>query len=167
MLEWEKPQEHPELADAYTILRTDLPDEAQTITETRYEDVQYRPGKVLTYQVAPVRRVDGKTISGVGPESVTVTVEDKTAPKSPAGLEIVQSDTGGYLTWAPNSETDLAGYRVFRSDRANGEYLSVSERLITTNAFFDPAYRPGQYYRVSAVDEFGNESAMSAPFVGH
>ena len=163
-LQWEKPQEHPEMADAYTVVRMDLPAESQTISETRYEDVQYEPGKVLTYQVTPVRRVGGNAISGVGPESVMVTVEDKTPPQVPSGLDIVQSDNGGYLTWAPNSETDLAGYRVFRGDRENGEYRPVSDRQVMTNAFFDPAYRPALYYRVSAVDEFGNESAMSAPF---
>ena len=163
VLEWEKPQEHPELADAYVVGRTDIPGESQTVSETRYEDNEYQPGKVLTYQVTAVRRVGGNTILGVGPESIPVTVEDTTAPQVPTGLEIVQSDTGAYLTWAPNSETDLAGYHVFRSDTPNGEFRSVSDHLVTTNAFFDPSSHSGQHYRVSAVDEFGNESAMSAP----
>jgi hypothetical protein len=166
MMEWEKPQEHPELADAYVIVRTDAAAEAQTVSDTRYEDNQYQPGKVLTYQVTAVRRVAGNMILGVGPESISVTVEDKIPPRVPAGLDIVQSDTGAYLTWAPNSETDLAGYHVFRSGSANGEFRPLSDRLVTTNAFFDPSYRSGQYYRVSAVDEFGNESAMSPALQG-
>jgi fibronectin type 3 domain-containing protein len=162
VLDWEKPLEHPELADAYVVGRTDIPAESQTISGTRYEDDQYEPGKVLTYQVTAARRVGGNTILGVGPQSIPVTVEDTTPPQVPAGLDIVQSDTGAYLTWAPNSETDLAGYHVFRSDSANGDFRPVSDRLVTTNAFFDPSSRSGQYYSVSAVDEFGNESAMSA-----
>jgi hypothetical protein len=102
-------------------------------------------------------------VLGLDPESITVTVQDKTPPGAPAGLDIVQSDTGGYLTWNPNPETDLAGYRVFRSESPNGEFRSLSDRMVMTNAFFDRSYLSGQYYRVAAVDEFGNESAMSAP----
>ena len=33
VLEWEKPQEHPELADAYVIGRTDIPAESQTVSD--------------------------------------------------------------------------------------------------------------------------------------
>ena len=161
VLEWEKPQEHAELADAYVVGRTDIPAESQTVSETRYEDNQYQPGKVLTYQVTAERRVGGNAILGVGPESIPVTIEDTTAPQIPTGLEIVQSDTGAYLTWTANAETDLAGYRVFRSDTASGEFHPISDNLVTTNAFFDPSSHSGQHYRVSAVDEFGNESAMS------
>jgi len=162
-LEWQRPQEHPELADAYVIARTDTPGESQTVSNTEYEDNQYQQGKILTYQVTAVRRVSANPVMGVGPESITITIDDKTAPAVPTGLDLVQSDTGGYLTWAPNSETDLAGYHVFRSNDANGGFRSISERIVLTNAFFDSSYRSGAYYGVSAVDEFGNESSMSAP----
>ncbi len=163
VLQWDKPQDNPDLADAYFVVRTDMPAEAETVSDTRYEDTRYQQGKMVTYQVTPVRRVSGNTLMGVGPESVTLTIEDKTPPHVPAGLDVVQSDTGLYLTWDPNSETDLAGYRVFRSDRADVDFKPVSDRPITTNAFFDQLSRPGMSYAVSAVDEFGNESARSAP----
>jgi fibronectin type 3 domain-containing protein len=165
-LEWGKPVEHPDLADAYIVTRSDLPREPQIVSGTQYDDVQYQPGKVLTYEVTAVRRVGEITVPGSSPEAVTVTVEDKTPPQVPAGLDMVQSDMGAYLTWSPNLETDLAGYRVFRSDRANGDFRPVSDHVISTNAFFDPSYRSGQYYRVSAIDEFGNESVMSDPVQG-
>src|SRR3989449_4290575 len=45
-LEWERPQEHPELADSYVISRTDTPEESQTVSETRYDDNQSPAGKV-------------------------------------------------------------------------------------------------------------------------
>src|SRR5262249_33782670 len=115
-LQWEKPQEHPELADAYIIVRTDAP-EAETVTETRYEDIRYQMGKTFTYQVTAARRVGQSVIMGVGPEPVTVTAEDKTPPHVPTGLDITPSDMGAYLTWQPNQELDLAGYRLFRSER--------------------------------------------------
>jgi len=146
------------------VVRTDLPAQAATVTDTKYEDDRYQAGKTFTYQVTPVRRVTGATVMGIGPEPVMVLAEDKTPPAVPTDLEILQSDTGAYLTWETNSETDLAGYLVYRSERADGGFKPMSDRPITTNRFFDPSYRAGLYYAVSAVDEFRNESAMSPPF---
>jgi hypothetical protein len=154
-LVWEKPQEYPELAEAYQVSRI-APAETQMVSETRYEDLRYRPGEMYTYQVTAMRGM----VPGVGPESVGVVIEDKVPPQIPTGLDIVVSDTGAFVTWASNAESDLAGYRVFR----NG--MLVTDRVITTNSFFDPEYRVGLSYSISAVDEFGNESARSAPLTG-
>ena len=157
-LSWEKPQDHPELADAYRVVRTE-PEESRVVPETRYEDTRYRPGETTTYQVTPLRGM----VPGVGPESVTAVIQDKTPPRVPEGLDIALSETGAFLTWTANSETDLAGYRVFRSENGEVGFRPVLDRLNTTTAFFDPGYRPGLSYAVSAVDEFGNESGRSAP----
>lgn len=157
-LSWEKPQDHPELADGYVVLRTE-PEESRVVPETRYEDTRYRPGETYTYHVTALRGM----VPGVGPQSVTVVIQDKTPPQVPGGLDIALSETGAFVTWAANSETDLAGYRVFRSENGVADFRPVSDRLNTTNAFFDPGYRPGLSYAVSAVDEFGNESGRSAP----
>jgi len=154
-LVWEKPEEHPELAEAYRVSRT-APPQTQIVSETRYEDLRYRPGETYVYEVTAMRGM----VPGVAPESVRAVIEDKVPPQIPAGLDIVVSDTGAFVTWAPNAETDLAGYRVFR----NG--MLVTERLTATNSFFDPDYRAGFSYAVSAVDEFGNESARSSPLTG-
>ena len=103
---------------------------------------------------------------GVGPATTTVVTEDKTPPMAPAHVDIKTSEAGGYITWDPNAESDLAGYRVFRSERADTGFRAVSDTLIMTNGFFDASYRAGWYYAVSAIDEFGNESPLSAPFRG-
>ena len=165
-LTWQKPQDHPELADAYIVMRTDFPAEVETVTDTRYEDVRYRAGRALTYHVTAARRVAGNIVMGVGPETTTVTAEDTTPPAVPVGLEVKASETGAYVTWEPNSETDLAGYRVFRSERPDTGFKPVTDRLSSGVGFFDSTYRPGLYYAVSAVDESGNESPMSTPFRG-
>jgi fibronectin type 3 domain-containing protein len=160
VLEWNRPKENSDLVEAYVVTRTDIPAEPQTVTDTKYEDTRYQAGKEFTYHVTAVRRAGDRLVMGVGPETANVVAEDKKAPGVPTGIEFTQS----VLTWEPNPESDLAGYRVFRSERADAGFKPVSESLITTNVFFDPAYRPGLYYAVSAVDESRNESAMSAPF---
>jgi len=165
-LSWEKPQDHPELADLYVVTRTDIPAEVETVNDTRYEDVRYRAGRALTYRVTAVRRVAGNVVMGVGPESTTVTAEDKTPPAVPLGLEVKASEAGAYVTWEPNSESDLAGYRVFRSEWPDSGFKPVTDRLMSGVGFFDSSYTPGLYYALSAVDESGNESAMSPAFRG-
>ena len=163
-LYWGKPQDHPELADVYLVNRIDPPEEPAVVSETSYEDDRYQADKTYVYELTAVRRFQGRMVPGVGPEPITVLAEDKTPPQIPSGLDVVLSGTGAFLTWTANPETDLAGYRVFRSDRADGEFRLATDRLVTTNAFIDSAYRPGLYYAVSAVDEFGNESAKTIPF---
>jgi hypothetical protein len=160
-LTWSKPRQRTELADAYVVTRTDLPAESQTVSETKYEDLRYQPGKTVTYQVTPVRRVGDRTVTGIGPVSTTVTMTDTTPPRPPTGLEILESDRGAFLTWDPNSETDLAGYHVFRSDRPDEGFKPLSTGLITKNSFLDPDYKPGLYYTISAEDESGNVSPRS------
>ena len=161
-LEWDQPQEHPELVDGYLVGRVSPPEESQTVSERRYEDNRYEPGKPVSYQVTPVRSTAAGAVPGAASEVLVVQVEDRVPPKTPSRLDLTQSDMGGFLTWAANEETDLAGYRVFRSDRPDSGFMTV-ERLVTMNAFFDPSSRSGVYYAVSAVDEFGNESERSAP----
>jgi len=162
-LQWDRPQVHPELANAYLVNRIDPAEEPQVVSDTRYEDSRYQPGRSYSYQVTALRNVQGGTVPGIEPAAITVISEDKTPPQVPTGLDIVPSDTGAFLSWNDNSEEDLAGYRVFRSESANGTFRPITERLNPTTGFFDPGYRPGVYYSVSAVDEFGNESARSAP----
>src|SRR5262245_16284617 len=129
-LQWDKPQDRPDLADAYVVTRTDIPAEAQTLTDTRYEDLRYESGKMFTYHVTATRRLGQTMVMGVGPEATSVVAQDKTPPKVPTGLEISSSDAGGYVTWNPNNEADLAGYRVFRSDRSNAGFKPVSDRIV-------------------------------------
>jgi hypothetical protein len=158
-LEWNRPADRPELANAYIVTRSDTPDDTLTVTETRYEDIRYQEGKAFTYHVTPARRVGDSLIPGVGTAEFTVTTEDKKAPAAPAGLEFTQS----VLTWEPNAESDLAGYRVFRSDRPDGGFQEVSAQLIKSNIFTDPSYRPGLYYAVAAQDDSGNLGGRSMP----
>lgn len=163
-LTWNKPQEHPELAAAYVVTRADRPVESESVTDARYEDTRYQRGKTVTYQVTPVRRIGDKTVEGVGAETMPILIEDRTPPAIPSGLDIVESDNMVHLTWDENTETDLAGYYVFRSMRPDGPFMMISNGLIKTNYFVDPDYKAGMYYSVSAADEFNNESARSPAF---
>ena len=84
------------------------------------------------------------------------------------GLQAVFSGVGQKpfidLTWAPSTETDLAGYNVYRQE-AGGEAARINRELVKTPSFRDETVMPGQkyFYTVSAVDLRGNESPHSEP----
>jgi hypothetical protein len=97
---------------------------------------------------------------------VLVFAHDVFPPAVPAGLQAVFSGPGQSpfvdLIWIPDTETDLAGYNIFRH-QAGSEPVKINSDLVTTPAFRDTNVAPGNTYTysVSAVDVRGNESARS------
>lgn len=90
-----------------------------------------------------------------------VYVVDTTPPAIPAAIRTISLDNAVQIDWAPNTESDLAGYRVWVSDQYNGRYTMIGT---TKDAIFvDYDARNGQtyYYGVTAYDLEGNESEMS------
>jgi len=67
------------------------------------------------------------------------------------------------LAWDANSESDLAGYRVYRGTTAGGPYIQAGDDVrapLTT--FTDAGLADGVFYWVvTAFDEIGNESGYS------
>ncbi len=68
------------------------------------------------------------------------------------------------LTWNPNTESDLAGYKVYVGTRPGQYDVSGSPYVLGKTAAYTVANLPaGQtyYFAVSAYDSAGNESALS------
>ena len=79
----------------------------------------------------------------------------------PTALQAVFSGPGQSpfidLIWTPVSDSDLAGYNVYRH-QAGQPPVKLNGDLLRTPAFRDLNVVPGQtyFYSVSAVDERGN-----------
>jgi fibronectin type 3 domain-containing protein len=88
---------------------------------------------------------------------------DEIPPAAPSGLTATGGDGQVLLDWANNSETDLAGYNVYRGTTSGGTYSKVNSSLVTTSAYTDTGLANGTpyYYVVRAVDLSNNESANS------
>ena len=65
------------------------------------------------------------------------------------------------MIWDANTESDLAGYAVYR--RVNGGSFERVSSLVTVNRFLDEAVPSGTLfdYAVSALDNGENESPFS------
>jgi hypothetical protein len=114
-------------------------------------------------------RAEGMSAAVEGDDSkpVEVFTRDIYPPGQPAGLQAVFSSVGQKpfidLTWAPNMDSDLAGYNVFRWTEG-GQPRKLNAQALQVASYRDDAVEPGKkyFYAVSAVDLRGNESPHSA-----
>ncbi|PJI94214.1 pectinesterase family protein [Luteimicrobium subarcticum] len=89
--------------------------------------------------------------------ALDVTSADTVAPAAPTGVTAVGGEAKVTLSWPASTESDLAGYHVYR----DGERADAT--LVSTPRFTDTGLVDGTSYRytVTAVDVFGNESSRS------
>ncbi len=86
------------------------------------------------------------------------------APAAPTSATAVALNSAIGLDWANNTESDLAGYNVYRSNASGGSRVRLNSSLLTTSSFTDSTATNGstRYYVIRAIDRFGNESGNSA-----
>jgi len=89
--------------------------------------------------------------------------QDETAPTAPADL--MQNGTGASLTWSTSTDANgVAGYRIHRG--ASADFTATDATVVsevTGTTWTDDDQTPGtRYYRVTAFDAVGNESAATA-----
>jgi hypothetical protein len=157
-------------------LRTLLIEPAARLDHALDSSIQF--GGTYEYRAQRVARVsvNGETLELAGPLSSPVRIEavNKYPPAAPRGLAAVATaGTAGAgiaidLNWQPNTETDLAGYVVYRREAGapEGAWQQISPQLLVVEPeFHDANVQPGHsyMYAVSAVDLQGHESARSAP----
>jgi hypothetical protein len=107
-------------------------------------------------------------LRGAVSPAVTLVMADTFPPMAPTGLATIPGTQGNKptidLSWQPNTETDVAGYNVYRREGSSAELRRINDKPILGPAFSDPTITPGTIYtyRVTAVDGTGNESPPSA-----
>lgn len=127
---------------------------------------------VWKYTAERVRRVEmdrhALEITGSPSDTVTIVAKDIFPPAVPGGLTAI-ADTHAHaiaLSWAPDTDADIAGYIVYRRDMTAGTSIEriAGASLVVPPSFVDRKVLPGHRYAyaVSAVDQDGNESARSA-----
>jgi hypothetical protein len=140
----------------------------------RWTAIDTRPqrGKTYTYWVTPIAKVyssEGKVLAEMEAAKSTpldVNVRDIFPPAVPERLLALvgrgSSKRFVDLVWAPNMETDLAGYIVYRRE-AGAEMKRIHRGPISLLSFQDADVASGHTYLycLSAVGANGNESSKS------
>ncbi|HZG84162.1 fibronectin type III domain-containing protein, partial [Paenibacillus sp.] len=94
--------------------------------------------------------------------SATVSIVVVDQPEKPAGLVGDPGDQKAYLSWTPNSESDIAGYHVYR---LSGNDWVRQSGLLTESVYVAEGLVNGTEYSfsVTAVNTEGVESEKSQP----
>ena len=90
-------------------------------------------------------------------------VVDAVAPATPANLMAASGDTDVTLTWTANSESDMKSYKVYGGTTANpATLLQTITAPATTFTHSGLTNGTTYYYRISAGDQAGNISPVTA-----
>lgn len=134
-----------------------------------YQDSSFEFGKTYLYIVRSVTQAGGGSVESSDSSPVVVAPLDTFPPAAPQGLvaAVLPGAAPGALlvdlSWSINLETDLAGYRVYRSGQEGTRGQLITPELLLTPLVRDTSVQPGNryWYIVTAVDRAGNESAAS------
>ncbi|OGW15433.1 MAG: hypothetical protein A3G93_13350 [Nitrospinae bacterium RIFCSPLOWO2_12_FULL_45_22] len=97
-------------------------------------------------------------------DGITVIVDNQ-GISTPTGLTAQGGAKSVNLSWKANTESDLAGYNLYREIDPTGNYTTkINQELIKTTSYTDEAVDQGNtyWYKITAVDLSGNESNKSA-----
>ncbi len=93
---------------------------------------------------------------------------DFEAPTIPLNVVGIGKEKAIYLTWKSNTEADLVGYKVYRSNNSGGPFTQITTvSVMAAPNYFDDDNQNGlvndqyYYYKVSAFDTQGKESDLS------
>jgi hypothetical protein len=136
-----------------------LPVEVATVDTGTYVDASAQYDTKYSYVVTAKKGA----AESVPSEAFVLSVADKFAPEVPKGLSVLAGPDEVNLAWQRNTESDLQGYYVYRSN--NGGPFERQGGLVALPLYTDHQVEHGKTYsyKISSVDKKGNESAQSAP----
>lgn len=116
-------------------------------------------------------RTINDTVVVDGGQTVTkdITIADMIAPAAPTNPSATRASyTSLNLGWTASASPDTVSYKLYRSTVSGAETLYLTGvtgiALIDNNGGAGLATRTTYYYKLSAVDTAGNESALTAEF---
>ncbi|HEX9501924.1 MAG TPA: hypothetical protein VGA10_09750 [Thermoanaerobaculia bacterium] len=135
------------------------------VGKTTYTDVPaYGP---YQYVVTAIAATGTPRIESDPSASVTAQFQDLLAPPPPTGLTALVETNAVRLVWDAVDASDLAGYRIWRTEGSGlqelkpvGRVPMVVDHPLTQTNYTDATVHPGisYFYEVSSVDKSGNES---------
>ncbi|MBI3951131.1 MAG: hypothetical protein HY314_11840 [Acidobacteria bacterium] len=141
---------------------------ATPVTTLEFFDRKFQYGTEYVYTVRAISRGNaGEVVESADADPVAHTPRDTFPPAAPEGLTAGSANAVISLFWTANSEPDLAGYNIYRAERADAsesEWVKLNAELHILTTFRDETSIRGKtyYYKVTAIDRAGNVSPASA-----
>jgi len=168
VIDWEVVDGTVDIIKEYLIERSNNSDgtfsrvNEKTIGKETLSYVDEAPHSTNYYRVSALSIYDDKLSSF----PYLVQLEDSIPPSIPINLEGYVDSTGIVtVSWHPNTESDLLGYRVYRSNFKNAEFGQITTEPVLEPNFTDSisinTLTSSIYYKVMAVDRRFNPSLLS------
>ena len=167
LLTWEYPEEMNEYVNGFRVYRSASPQgKKERIQEINGGNTRTfsdkNPGLTNYYIVSAFDIQEEKFSAGL----TYAELIDSIPPAPPVNLAGNIDSTGVVtLTWAKNTEADIDGYRVYRSNHPDFEFLLISPEVVTDATFTDSiqlkTLTKNVYYRFRAIDLRQNQSEFS------
>ncbi|HET7842242.1 MAG TPA: hypothetical protein VFM21_11575, partial [Terriglobia bacterium] len=152
----------------YRVYRSDSgkPDSFAILAEPpspSYSDAAFEFDHSYYYIVMALFKSGSTVAVSGGSKTVEITPHDTFPPTVPSDVTGIYTAGAIEIVWTPSPEPDLAGYNVYRRS-VGGVETKVNGLLVRTPVFRDQSVQAGQvyFYRATALDQAGNESARSA-----
>jgi hypothetical protein len=127
--------------------------------ERSWLDTTARFGESYLYTVTSLAQQQPIVESAITSQH-EVRYQDRFAPPSPTELVALAEAGRVRLVWQVSEADDLAGYVVYRRAGDSGAFERITAQPVEAAEYIDTAVRSGETYsyRVTAVDQNGNES---------
>jgi hypothetical protein len=138
---------------------TMVPLNAAPLTKPEFEDRSFEFDKTYYYAASVIASIGNPYAESLPSALQSVAPRDTFPPGIPKSLDAVAENGVVTLLWMAPDDNDIAGYRVYRKEKAATARVLLQTQLVTVLSFGDDQVRHGiQYeYSVAAVDTHGNE----------
>lgn len=161
---------NPKTLKGYLILRCDKTDgKYQTISNgfinpDKNYFIDSLPNYINYYKIVAINDENDTTFS----YPALAQIIDDLPPAVPIELKGTMNDSGRVtLNWIANTEKDLRGYRVFRSNAMHEEFVEVTKELLNTTNYTERinsnTLTKDIFYTIAAVDKNYNNSNQCLP----
>ncbi len=82
-------------------------------------------------------------------------------PLLPQNLTAYISENSVHLSWNANTEPDIAGYNIYRSNISGGPYTKINSELVEDTTYIDVAGTANDFYCATAEIQACTESRLS------
>jgi hypothetical protein len=172
-IRWEAPEKNfdgstPVAVQAFHIYRTDSAGTrklaAVPFPAAEWADRDFQFGKAYRYFIRSAATTAEPALESDDSPAIDVLPKDVFPPAAPSGLMAASGPDVITLVWDANADKDLGGYRVWRKEEGQADFICLTDKPIVENTHTDKAVEKEKRYTyaITAVDIQGNESPKSA-----
>ncbi|HEY9047006.1 MAG TPA: hypothetical protein VIN08_13975 [Ohtaekwangia sp.] len=168
-IQWEFPQAENDALTGFEVTRSAT---SSGPYKTIHKDIlpsSLRAYKDTSPQQSNYYKLKAKTLDGTEIISMPylAMLVDSIPPAIPAGLKGKVDEFGNVrISWKPNSDSDISGYRIYRAYYQSEEFALMTGDPVKDTVFTDrvelKSLNDKIHYQVMAIDKNQNHSALSA-----